>query len=1151
MTEQTDFTARLRSLAQAAPAELPADTLPKLRKLLEAVLREQHRQLGTPWSNLSGAIGYVSYQRGLSQELKAALHRLRVAANQVLHESYAGTTAEVKSAIEALALLLSWLTGDKDLLGLTSAFFADITPSDSTSVESDTKTVVPQPVVAAIPDGPVRYPDLRARLLALDRANDLLLVEPELDVASPQTDGILKVRLPAAYADLLRWGGLKPTLRLLDCRVDEEGVVLPRRVVLEPDYLVSVTTVAECLQRDGAVPELALVNAFLPEEATRSLVVGNLVNALLDEEVREAAAGRELDFDQYLKQRLFRQNPLQLSALAEFNTSEGIKQLVEDLRRQFITLRATRKGGFAPESRSGYQYEPLAPERCFLEPAFLSARYGLQGRLDLLHESEHGYDLIELKSSQKVPAPEFGAWENHKAQAQLYRLLLESTFPVDSAEPTRGRTSILYSNARPGEGAVRPVLRDDAFVDRLLAARNALVARELMLAACRMPSETERVIAPVLHPTQYKLPPFSVDKANNVAKAWAEADDVERAYALELVRFTARELRVCLLGDDSRPGDLGGQAGLWALPEGRKEQNFSLLDNLTLLTDASADEVEPHLLFQRPDGGAEVNFREGDSLLLYPRTRLNEPARRLSALDSQVVKVSLEEISADTVRLSVRNRRIAPEYLSRHASWALEPDTYDTFRREWAGLSAFLMRPREQRALLLGRSGPRRPEELPVDVAPARTADEVVERALAAPDWFLLCGPPGTGKTKKVLRTLAERLNTEGKNVLLAAYTNRAVDEICEQLVEAGLNFTRIGSRLSTEPAYRDNLLDARLRDCTTRIQVRQKLQGCNIYAGTVSALVGKPELFVLKQFDVLLVDEASQILEAPMLGLLSRVPKWVLIGDHKQLPAVVTQDPENSAVAAPVAQLLRESLGLTNLRNSYFERMFRLAEKNWPWAHGTLAAQYRMHEELTALVNLPFYDGVLQCPTPRQTAPFDRTHWPAPTDAIGERLRASRLLFWPTRRCPDDKTAKESREEARLAAGLAGEVAQGYGAAFQPALTVGIIASYRNQVALIRRELAAVAERIGLPALNDITVDTVERYQGSQRDVIIVSFCCHFEHQLDMLVSLDETGQVDRKLNVALTRAREQLILLGNEEILQAAPLYKQVLQMIAVHRS
>ncbi len=1171
------FTLRFRALYQSAATELPADTLPKLRKLLEGLLRAEHKALNNaPWSNLSAAIGYVAYQRGLSQELKSALHRLRVAANLVLHESYAGTTAEVQSGLGAVALLIKWLVGEEafseEMLRTNMAVSGgEAAVEESTEIstenlpESAAEIAIPAPAESGeIPVVPVIAVgivcDLRVRLLAVDKVADVLLVDADPDGPPvppsfrPRQPGPLRVRLPEAYADLKRWAGLRPTLRLVDCRTDG-GVLLPRRVVLEPDYLISVTTVAECMQRDGPVPELALVNAFLPDEPARPLVVGNLVNALLDEEVREAAAGRSLDFDQWVRTRLFRQNPLQISALSDFNTPDGVQKLIADLRRQHLTLRAVRLAGFVPPvGTGGYQHKPLNPEHCFLEPAFLSARYGIQGRLDLLHETEHGYDLLELKSSVKLPPNE--PWENHRAQAQLYRMLLENVGVThgEAAEPSRGRASILYSNADPA-AAIRPVGRDEVFADRLMVARNALVARELMLAACRTPAQVEQLLKPVLHPGQFKLPPFTAPKAEKVANAWAEADEVERAFGLELVRFAARELRVCLLGDDARPGDVGGQAGLWALPDVRKTQNFSLLDGLILLADHSADEDSPHLLFQRPATAAEVNFRSGDSLLLYPRTR--RPAAGatpngavLNALDSQVVKVALEEITPDLVRLSVRNRRIAPEYLSRHATWALEPDCYDTFRREWAGVATFLGRPKAQRQLLLGRVGPRQPDDWTPATTPALDSDTVVERALAAPDWFLLCGPPGTGKTRKVLRTLAERLHQDGKNTLLAAYTNRAVDEICEQLVAAGLPFIRLGSRLSTEEIYRPYLLDAKLALCSRREDVRRVLQSCPIFVGTVSSLLGKPELFQFKIFDALVVDEASQILEAPMLALLGRVPKWILIGDHKQLPAVVTQDAESCAVAAPVAELLREELGLTSLRNSYFERLFRRAERFWPWAHGTLATQYRMHEDLTVLVNQPFYDGVLTSGDPtRQEAPFDRSDWPEPLPGpadLAHALHTQRRIFLPTRRSPEDLSAKESREEARLAARLAGDIAHGYGPLFDPEKTVGIIASFRNQVALIKKELALVAERLALPILNHITVDTVERYQGSQREVIIVSLCCHFEHQLETLVSLDESGQVDRKLNVALTRAREQLILLGNEEILQADPRYRTLLKTL-----
>ena len=346
----------------------------------------------------------------------------------------------------------------------------------------------------------------------------------------------------------------------------------------------------------------------------------------------EQLTAKDFDLETFFRRRLFRSAPLSLSTLPEFQTRTGVPELLNDLRRHHRTLRETRAQGFVAASRTGYQQEPLRLADCFLEPTFLSATYGLQGRLDLLHESATGYDLIELKSSTKVPHAE--PWTNHAAQAQLYRLLLESVFGADGETAGRGRTSILYSNAASGQPAVRRVDQDQDLIDRLLSARNQLVGTELQLARATGPRQTAHLLAPVLHPNLTALPPFGKAKAEKVANAWAAADPVERAYCLELARFAAREMRLTLLGDDARPGDAGGQAGLWLLPQARKHQNFSLLDDLELLEDHSgADDdarngLGPHLIFQRPAGGREVNFRAGDTLILYPRRKVGASSMR-------------------------------------------------------------------------------------------------------------------------------------------------------------------------------------------------------------------------------------------------------------------------------------------------------------------------------------------------------------------------------------------------------------------------------------------------------------------------------------------------------------------------------------------
>ena len=1206
----TRYFPRLAALAADAAA-VPADQLPKLRKLLEAVLRDECQRQDAPFVNLSQAIGLVAYERNLPVALRQQLQALRLSANLVVHESYAGTPAEVASGFAAVEALVLHLTG-----ALYEGPALSHAPTQFENGAAEDHSAPVQPFVPAAGSAGAAW---RVNVLHANETTGELTVEMAAP-ADGRPTGPFQLVLPVAYENVMPLAAaLHPTLHLIGPVLLPDGSVRARRVVLEPDYLVSVTTVAECAQKDGTIPEWALLNAFLPDETSRPLVLGNLVNLLLDEEVShaarqferaalkpelakmlvpagehetagnadaevatigfssaaEAGAGAEepeFNLEKFLRQRLFRTSPLSLSTLPEFQTRTGVPELLNDLRRHHRTLRETRAQGFVAQSRTGYQQEPLRLADCFLEPTFLSATYGLQGRLDLLHESSTGYDLVELKSSTKVPYAE--PWSNHAAQAQLYRLLLESVFGADGETAGRGRTSILYSNAATGQPAVRRVDQDQDMIDRLLSARNQLVGTELQLARATGPRQTAHLLAPVLQPNLMALPSFGKAKAEKVANAWAAADPVESAYCLELARFTAREMRLTLLGDEARPGDAGGQAGLWLLPQARKHQNFSLLDDLELLEDHSnADDsaragLGPHLIFQRPAYGREVNFRAGDTLILYPRRRNSKaagstdasaqngdfipdvPLHQLTVLDAQVVKVVLaEDLGANGhVVLSVRNRRMAPRYLLGHSHWALEPDTYDTFRREWAGLSSFLCLAPERRRRLLARTGPRVPEGWAATAGPATTASEVVARALAAPDWFVLCGPPGTGKTRAVLRELAVSLYKQDKQVLLAAYTNRAVDEICEQLVQAGLPFIRVGSRLGTAPIYRPYLLDNMLRDCTNRQTVRDRLGTCPFYVGTVASLLGKPELFQLKQFDLAVVDEASQVLESPMLALLAKVRKFILIGDHRQLPAVVAQEPETSAVAPEVADLLREELGLTNLRNSYFERLFRRAEAQWPHAHGTLADQYRMHQELAALVNQDFYENRLRCPLPWQSAPLDRATWPLPdaADGFGAALRTQRVVFVPTRRLPEDLSMKESAQEAELAARAAAYVAQGYGSLFNPESTLGIIASYRNQAARIRARLAQLAVELGLPVLAQVSVDTVERYQGSQREVIIVSFCCHHEHQLELMVSPDETGQVDRKLNVALTRARQQLVLLGNVDILSRAPHHAALLARV-----
>ena len=114
----------------------------------------------------------------------------------------------------------------------------------------------------------------------------------------------------------------------------------------------------------------------------------------------------------------------------------------------------------------------------------------------------------------------------------------------------------------------------------------------------------------------------------------------------------------------------------------------------------------------------------------------------------------------------------------------------------------------------------------------------------------------------------------------------------------------------------------------------------------------------------------------------------------------------------------------------------------------------------------------------------------------------------------------------------------------FTPETTLGIITPYRSQIVLIKRAI----EKLGIEPLNHIIIDTVERFQGSERDVIIYSFCVNAPYQLRMLANeMEEDGvRIDRKLNVALTRARKQMMIIGVPELLKLNPIYKRLLKWL-----
>ena len=241
-------------------------------------------------------------------------------------------------------------------------------------------------------------------------------------------------------------------------------------------------------------------------------------------------------------------------------------------------------------------------------------------------------------------------------------------------------------------------------------------------------------------------------------------------------------------------------------------------------------------------------------------------------------KGMIERIDDDEITVwSNDNRQDIPETLSKE-HYAIEPASTDaTTTAALRSLMAFCGASPQKRHLLMGTQPPRQDPTLQLSRSYHPAYDDILLHAKQARDYFLLQGPPGTGKTSMALRFLVE---------------DRAVDEICAMLEDSGQDYLRLGSETSCDPRFAHRLLRSAFSERPKLSDIRQRLERVPIVVSTTLTLLTRPFLLSMKHFSLCIVDEASQILEPYIVGLLASdsIDRFILIGDHKQLPAVVAQ---------------------------------------------------------------------------------------------------------------------------------------------------------------------------------------------------------------------------------------------------------------------
>jgi len=1090
-----------------------------LHHLLGLLFVEVTKQERIHFSTLFARIAYAGHQYGLSKRLLFYLHHFRIGARQIGSLSSENASEIDRDAIYQLGL--------KVLVESVEALLGVAPPSDpGLSISGEWPVRV----------SPVEVRDFRpsARVVVLEDDADArqLVVR---DAADPGELVRVQYGLPdrnenfQPTIDLIRRVfGLPVTLNLLDVEVDVAGVYRPRAFVIEPDYLVDVTAIAECFKPDGNEPWLHLLKKYLPIPPNKYLLLGHIANFFLDELLGNPAATFKELFP-----RVFHLNPL---AFCLFSDRE-IREIMQRAQGHYVNL----KRAIAQDlDEAG-----IDPAHAYLEPSFYSELYGLQGRLDLFCQREEQAAIVELKSGKPFMPNLHGLSNNHFVQTLLYDLLIRSTFGRQ-ADPL---SYILYSSQQ--ERALRYAPRVAAQQYEALQVRNHLLALEDLLARLGAPGadllRDGRRLFGRLRPGRFPAARgfFRRDLAD-FAAVFDGLDEVEQRYFTAFSGFIAREHRLAKTGVQGIDR-LNGQASLWLNELDAKRDDFEVISFLRVLENKAGEE-EPLVTFRKTEATNDLaNFRRGDIAVLYPYVE-----GQSGVLNNQIFKCTILEITNEQVVVRLRSRQFNDALFQRFDTWNLEHDLLDSgYIGLYRGLYAFAAAPKEKRDLLLGRRPPRQGTAAasppPVELTAEQQA--IFQRMLAAEDYFLLWGPPGTGKTSMMLKHLVDHLlNHTEENLLLLAYTNRAVDEICEAIEAIGEHlrdhYLRIGSRYATDERFRTQLLRAKTEQTSSRQELLDIIGGHRIVVATVASISSRPELLELKHFDRVLIDEASQILEPLLAGLLPRFQRFVLIGDHKQLPAVVVQDSDRSEVQDDA---LRE-LGLTNLRNSLFERLYKRAiDAGWDGAYAQLSHQGRMHRDIMTFPSRYFYGNTLRILP--ESLPIHRRQLEAPglpldqQDPMSAKL-GRRIVFLPTPVDAGSATRKTNRHEAELIAGLVRFFRRQYqtaGHALDPS-RLGVITPYRAQIAHIRQ----VLEEQDIDP-DTFTIDTVERYQGGARDVILISLCTNTIDQLTSLVSLSDDG-VDRKLNVALTRAREYLVIVGNPELLQQNGTYAELMRFCGV---
>jgi len=879
-----------------------------------------------------------------------------------------------------------------------------------------------------------------------DRELRELRIRPERGAGDP-----VDVTLWGKWAETAEHAETGMELLVTDAEEDEFGgetgyaTTGDSWVVLEPDFLVDVTGIRSWVQ----CPRMYYLNKLSGIPLNYPVVKGTVVHEVFGDLLR----GMELA--ESVADRV-EEAGLELGLLGY-----EPEEVADEVRRNAAAIEGWLAQGTLSDA------DTWRSEFTLISPTF-----GLKGRADALRRGTP----VELKTGKNTKRePRF----HDKIQAACYALMLdERGVDPDIGTLLYTKNTALDRNEESGDLApAKEFSVGRGLLEFVVRERNALAAMEWR--ALNDPGERPTV------PTGYEadakcqycfeqdtcmVVSGRLDQESKAGSVGTPVPDEERDY---FDRFY-----VAL--EEERRETHAEYRKLWEQTPAERAADDRALIDLEPVSQTEIDDARWRLRARKHDD-AVSKLREGDVALVSDGDPIGGHAElgRIVELGDEVVVETDEPVE-------LRRLDVYPSEISVDRSLTALHD-------------AILKGSDRRKDVLFGRREPEfrakseRPAGAPGSDDPGApdayidnntSQDEAVSLAVDAEDCALIHGPPGTGKTYTIARTI-RALVAEGNRVLLSAFTNRAVDNALEALRDQGFgDVLRVGS----ETGVRDDMQDVRLVQRGDPNEKAAELRDAPVVAATTAACGSR----VLREceFDVALVDEASQLTEPGTHAAINLADRFVLVGDHEQLPPVVRAE--------------------NDLQTSLFQRLI----ETYPDASVMLDRQYRMSQRIQAFASAEFYDGALRPATPEVAGQTLRDLGVDPAD-LPDGLAGGVDFVDPDGSRDGNRNVREAERVA--------EVVDAYLAAGVDPDAIGVIAPFRAQVAEIGRR-------------TPVTVDTVDRFQGSSKAVIVVS--------------LVATGDLDgpifedhRRMNVALTRAKKQLTLVGDPEALASEPFYRRML--------